>query len=149
MNTLAERLQAAFDERRHTRGELARAARVSQPSVSDWFRGETRSLKAEPLVRAAQYLGVAPLWLATGEGPMRVGSGHILAPAHTPPTLAEALEQLGIAIAAVPESLRAELADDLRQWAIYGGRDKHRAAVAETLQRATTPGALASKLAGT
>lgn len=52
-----------------------------------------------------------------------------------PITIEEALETLGIAIAAVPDSHRQELADDMRQWALYGGRDKHRAAVAESLAR--------------
>ena len=69
--TLAERIRQAFDPAVHTQSQLARAARVRQPSVADWFSGKTTSLKAEPLVRAALYLNVVPLWLATGEGPMR------------------------------------------------------------------------------
>jgi transcriptional regulator with XRE-family HTH domain len=71
MGTFAQRLARAFSEGDYTQAELARQAKVSRPSVSDWFSGETRTLKAEPLVRAAKYLGVQALWLATGEGPMR------------------------------------------------------------------------------
>lgn len=71
IQSLAERLKKAFRPEVHTQAELARAAKVKQPSVSDWFSGETKTLKAEPLVRAAIYLNVNPLWLATGEGPMQ------------------------------------------------------------------------------
>lgn len=71
MTTLSARLQRAFDPHRHKQAEMARAAGVKQPSVAAWFSGETVSLKAVPLVRAAKYLGVNALWLATGEGRMR------------------------------------------------------------------------------
>jgi transcriptional regulator with XRE-family HTH domain len=71
MSTLASRVQKAFDPNRHTKAELARKARVKAPSVNAWFSGDTLTLKAEPLVRAAAYLEVNALWLATGEGPMR------------------------------------------------------------------------------
>lgn len=70
-NNLAARLASAFDTAKHTKADLARASKVSAASVSDWFSGETKSLKAEPMIRAAAYLDVEPLWLATGEGPMR------------------------------------------------------------------------------
>jgi transcriptional regulator with XRE-family HTH domain len=71
MSSLESRLKLAFDPKRHKAADLARAAHVKQPSVADWFSGKTRSLRAEPLVRAAIYLDVHPLWLAAGEGPMR------------------------------------------------------------------------------
>jgi transcriptional regulator with XRE-family HTH domain len=70
MNTLESRLGKAFNKDQHTQAALAKAAGVKPPSVADWFNGKTRTLKAEPLVRAAIYLGVEPLWLAAGEGPM-------------------------------------------------------------------------------
>lgn len=69
--TLQRRLALAFDPAIHSQADLARFARIKQPSVHDWFSGKTISLRAAPLVRAALYLNVAPLWLATGEGPMR------------------------------------------------------------------------------
>lgn len=74
MHSLKDRLAAAFDPSKHTQAELSRAAKVSTASVSDWFSGETKTLKAEPLLRAAAYLGVSPFWLALGEGPMRTNS---------------------------------------------------------------------------
>jgi antitoxin HigA-1 len=71
MNSLQERLSRAFDPSKHTKKGLSVAAKVSAPSVTDWFNGKTKELKGEPLVRAARYLGVDPLWLATGQGPMQ------------------------------------------------------------------------------
>lgn len=71
MTTLQTRFEKAFEPSRHRLADLARAAGVKPPSVSDWFTGNTKSLKAVPLIKAAEYLGVSPLWLATGEGPMR------------------------------------------------------------------------------
>lgn len=40
--------------------ELARACKVSPPSVSDWESGKTRMIDGENLVRAAAALGVTP-----------------------------------------------------------------------------------------
>lgn len=51
---------------------IAKAAGVSEPSVSAWFTGATKpdQIKAEPLLRAAQFLRVRPEWLVFGTGPM-------------------------------------------------------------------------------
>lgn len=79
MRTLSERVRLALDESGMNRSALAEAARVSRASVTDWLNGETKALKAEPLVRAAHALRVSALWLATGEGPMRPSSGPFAA----------------------------------------------------------------------
>jgi transcriptional regulator with XRE-family HTH domain len=78
MSTLKDRINWAFDtlhQRRKkndggtfTREDLARACKVKPSSVSDWFSGNTKSLKAEPSIRAAIFLDVLPLWLICGEG---------------------------------------------------------------------------------
>lgn len=71
MNTLRERLALALAKKRGgSQAELAKACRVKQPSVSDWFSGKTQRLKGESLLLAAAYLGVRPEWLQTGRGPM-------------------------------------------------------------------------------
>lgn len=70
MSTLAGRLAAALaDVPDVTNAELARVARVKPSSVSDWLSGESKAIKAEPLLRVAARLGVHPLWLCSGEGP--------------------------------------------------------------------------------
>ena len=67
--TLSERLTEALDAKGATKAELARACRVKPPSVSDWFSGKTKVLKADTLLAAASFLNVSPCWLSTGHGP--------------------------------------------------------------------------------
>jgi phage repressor protein C with HTH and peptisase S24 domain len=77
-STLKDRLERALEgipEPKPTQADLARAAKVKPPSVSDWFNGRTKSLRGEPLLAVAKALGVSPLWLNTGRGPMRPGGG--------------------------------------------------------------------------
>jgi transcriptional regulator with XRE-family HTH domain len=67
--TLAERLKNAMAGPPKITGmALAKACGVSQPSVSDWLNGTTRSLDGVNLVTAAEFLQVSPKWLATGLG---------------------------------------------------------------------------------
>lgn len=54
-----------------TKADLARAAKIKPPSVSDWFTGKTKSLKGESLLAVARLLGVNAEWLNTGRGPMK------------------------------------------------------------------------------
>jgi phage repressor protein C with HTH and peptisase S24 domain len=69
MKTLAERVRSALDEKGATQAELARAAGVKSPSVSNWLSGETKQLKGPSLVKAAAFLGVNEAWLSEGKGP--------------------------------------------------------------------------------
>lgn len=71
MSSLETRLRLAFDPAHHTQAELARATKLSPPSVHAWFTGKTKTLKGESLLRAADYLNVSALWLGLGEGRMR------------------------------------------------------------------------------
>jgi len=72
MGDLAARMALALNQKRGaTQGTLARACGVKQPSVQAWLTGRTKSLKATTLLKAAKYLGVLPLWLESGIGPMR------------------------------------------------------------------------------
>lgn len=69
MKTLRERLRSALDEKGATQADLARAAGVKSPSVSNWLSGETKQLKGTSLVKAAAFLGVHEAWLNEGKGP--------------------------------------------------------------------------------
>lgn len=92
MDSLASRLQRALDEKPGaSQAELARYCKTKGPSVSNWFTGETRTLKAQSLVLAAEYLDVRPRWLLDGKGPMRYEIRSANAAATTPPPLADAL----------------------------------------------------------
>ncbi|ENV53925.1 transcriptional regulator [Acinetobacter baylyi] len=71
MKTLAERLKYAMEilPPKKIKGvELARVVGVKPPSVSDWLSGKSRSMEGENLLRAAKFLDVNPVWLATGTG---------------------------------------------------------------------------------
>lgn len=67
--TLADRLKYAMAGPPKITGlALAKACGVSQPSVSDWLNGTTKSLDGVNLVLAAEFLKVNAKWLATGLG---------------------------------------------------------------------------------
>lgn len=87
MSTLAQRLAQALDAKMKrdpsaSQAELARYCGAKGPSVSDWFTGETKTLKAQSLVLAAEYLEVRPRWLLDGRGPM--ADGDLQAPPARP-----------------------------------------------------------------
>lgn len=111
--TLAERISQAIEAKGITQAALAKAAGVKPSSVSDWIKGETKSLKALPLVRAAHVLGVSALWLATGEGPMKPHDGHFAveetrAPYGRPPWPFPQLSESAICGMARDDRLRLE-----------------------------------------
>lgn len=69
MSTLKDRLEEAMRRNPGLRqADLAKACGLSTPSVSNWFRGETRTLKVESARRAAKILGCDQNWLASGIG---------------------------------------------------------------------------------
>lgn len=77
MKTLQERLKIAMDgPPKVSQAALARACKISAPSVHDWISGKTKSIEGANLLAAAAFLNVLPLWLATGKGPMR-GSARV------------------------------------------------------------------------
>jgi len=78
MSTLADRVKLAMAEKGCTLTELAAAAGVRPPSVSDWINGKTRSLKSAPAWRASKFLGVEHQWLTEGIGTMRKNVEHKL-----------------------------------------------------------------------
>lgn len=71
IKTLAQRLKYAMDilPSKKIKGvELARAVGVKPPSVSDWISGKSKTMEGENLLKAANFLGVNPIWLASGIG---------------------------------------------------------------------------------
>lgn len=68
-STLAQRVKERMLATGLKNAELARLAKVKEPTSFNWGSGKTKSIKGEPLLRAAQALGVTPGWLATGTGP--------------------------------------------------------------------------------
>jgi len=69
VSSLAERIAERLETVKITPADLARAVKVKPPSVSAWLSGDTKTIKGENLLRAAQALRCSPHWLATGIGP--------------------------------------------------------------------------------
>lgn len=68
--TLSDRLKEKMaGPPKVSQAALARACKVSQPTVNDWLSGKSKTIKGPILVRVAAYLGVSPEWLATGKEP--------------------------------------------------------------------------------
>lgn len=65
------RLQHAMNLRNiRLKGDIASAAGVSASAVSQWFKGDTKSLKADNILTLAKFLRVNVEWLKDGVGPM-------------------------------------------------------------------------------
>lgn len=70
MATLQERMEQAVGHYESTTGrkfkntELASFVKVSKPSIGQWLNGPTKALDGSNLVRAAEFFGVNPKWLA-------------------------------------------------------------------------------------
>lgn len=94
--------------------------------MSNWFTGETKSLKADSAIQAADFLGVRPQWLIDGTGPMRPQLGPVVPMAAEPPkrygapSLADALDVLARALREAHPTLRDALASNLSGWARSG-----------------------------
>lgn len=69
MSTLADRIKERLLATGLSNAQLAKAAKVRQPTAHNWGSGKTKAIKGEPLLAAAAALGVNPKWLATGLGP--------------------------------------------------------------------------------
>lgn len=69
---LRQRIKAARKAAKLTQDELAKRVGVSRPAVNMWESGKTNALDGRNLVLTAYATNVNPLWLATGEGHMRI-----------------------------------------------------------------------------
>lgn len=70
MSTLKERFaDLAKDMPRGWKAQLARYCNVTAPSVSGWVGGETVTLEAASLLKAASFFRVYPAWLESGKVP--------------------------------------------------------------------------------
>ena len=70
MSTLSERFNIAFQSKGGTKTALAEAVNVSSAAVTLWFTGASATIESGNLFRAAKFLSVDPMWLATGQGEM-------------------------------------------------------------------------------
>ena len=68
MSDWGNRIKSALQKPGLSQAGLARACKVSGPTVSDWVNDVIQMLTGENLVAAAKYLGCSPDWLMTGHG---------------------------------------------------------------------------------
>lgn len=85
MSTLAERIEELIadyesDGKKFKQVDLARACGIASPSVSDWRSGKTKNLEGANLLRAAEFFGAMPRWLAEGKGPKRKPPAQTISP---------------------------------------------------------------------
>lgn len=67
----AERLREALRVSGKTRKQLAQHLGVTDSTVTQAINGQTAAFSAANSARTAHFCRVEPLWLATGDGPMR------------------------------------------------------------------------------
>lgn len=70
LSNLGLRLRHARRERRMSQIDLAKAAGIKQPSVSELESGETKEISGPTLISISGALKVRPEWLVNGKGPM-------------------------------------------------------------------------------
>lgn len=68
MNTYGERLEHALALAKKDRAALGKELGISIQAIGQVIAGKTKALTAENSVRAARFLDVDQVWLATGEG---------------------------------------------------------------------------------
>ncbi|HHR5552288.1 putative phage repressor protein CI [Klebsiella pneumoniae] len=74
LKTLADRLNYAMDEMGMSQGQLAKAAKMAQPTIWRIASGNARG--TTKIVDLANALGVRPEWLSDGIRPMRPLTSH-------------------------------------------------------------------------
>lgn len=77
METLAERLERALAQSGKRKKDLADCVGVTTGAISQWFTGDTKTLKGKSAIKAAACLGVNALWLIEGTGDMRPSGQQI------------------------------------------------------------------------
>lgn len=68
---IGDRLRSLMLNKACTYTALAKAVGVSITTVRKWVTNDTKSISGKYLVAIANYFGVNPTWLETGEGPIK------------------------------------------------------------------------------
>lgn len=117
-----DRLQLAMDMAKASRKDLAGSLGVSVQAVGDVLRGKSSAFTAENNSKAAQFLGVDPNWLATGEGEMNaaqlfLSGSRPISPSNQAPALTG---RAGRAISLIEDVYPAEFSVPLLSWVRAG-----------------------------
>lgn len=71
MKTWHDRLNEALKESGLNKSALAKRIKVSAPTVTDWTKGNIKTITAENAEKLCRVLGIRSTWLLTGKGDMR------------------------------------------------------------------------------
>lgn len=72
-----QRLRFALEKRDKKPAHLAKAAKVSAPSVADWLSGKTKMLGGKNAVITCEFLRINHNWLFSGKGPSGLDDDYI------------------------------------------------------------------------
>jgi hypothetical protein len=133
MQSLTERLSEIMTTMSWQRADLMRVSQQSTSVISQWLGHSTKPVRSIGRLEAAIYLerasGFSALWIAKGVGPKKVEATWTRQPVRplfageserTYLTTDQLVSALGAAIAAVPQSNRKALAENLAGWAMEG-----------------------------
>ena len=76
MSHLGDRIREVRTARGVLQADVAKAAGVSASAVSQWERGNSKSLRPEHLLAVARHFDVSMSWLITGKPPQRLVSAE-------------------------------------------------------------------------
>lgn len=111
---------------------------VSRQAVYAALRGESKSMSAENVARAARAMAVDWWWLATGEGvpkpPIVEATGRLRPSSELP----ELLSALGRLLATAPPNMRAAIGTNLQAWAVEGGAPHYQTVLQALFEAANT-----------
>ncbi|WP_237133778.1 LexA family protein [Pseudohongiella sp. O18] len=74
MKTWHDRLNIALENSGLTKADLAKRIGVSRPTVTDWTKGNIKTISGGNAEKLSRHLGVSVTWLLTGHGAMRPNS---------------------------------------------------------------------------
>lgn len=115
LKTLSDRLNYAMNETGMSQGQLAKAAKMAQPTI--WRIASGNAKGTTKIVEISHALGVRTEWLSTGTGPMR-DDGQISKPESKQAELASndtfRIEALDLCVSAGPGAVNSEFVEVLR-----------------------------------
>jgi transcriptional regulator with XRE-family HTH domain len=80
VKTFSQRVRLARMACGWTQKELASASGLTQSAIGNYESGQRIQPPGDALLRLAEALSVAPLWLSQGGGPMEAGNGIVQTP---------------------------------------------------------------------
>lgn len=77
MKTLSERISWLMQRFNISQTELAKIAKISQPSVANWINGRTQKIRSEPAMFISDHFKIKSSWLISGIGDPFAGGDRI------------------------------------------------------------------------